>query len=474
MDKKAILAIAVVVILLITPLSVFAYPALPQDINHSAKAMRNSEESDWNAVRKAIDDTSANWTAGATSVSGLSWEEKKNLCGLRGFPEVEEGAKTELRSYPSTFDWRNVGGTDWTTTIKDQGACGSCWAFGSLAAMEAQYNIEEADPSIDLDLAEQCLLSCSPGSCDGWYISSTMNWLRDKGTVGEACFPYEAGDTIPCSNVCPDWRDRTWKIEDWSWVSPSINDIKGYLLEAPLPTGMTVYEDFIYYDGGVYEHVWGQELGGHLVTLVGWDDTNSSWICKNSWGEDWGEDGWFWIKYGECDIEYDTTYLVDVYHVLAPTISIYTDKTSYTTGDVMHLGLNVTNPGDAQPVRFAIWLVRPNGEIYVHTYTSVTLPAGLDYSNPNFMEFTLPGLPSGTYTWNAALIEPSGPVVFISHDTAEWEFVSKGVPTEDILEALEQIIVDTDFGEYAFRCSASGHEIAEEIKKRLKWGKAGC
>lgn len=248
MDKKAILAIAVVVILLITPLSVFAYPALPQDINHSAKAMRNSEEAALNAIQTATDDTSANWTAGVTSVSGLSWEEKKNLCGLKGFPEVEEGAKVVPKQYSPTFDWRNVSGTDWTTTIKDQGACGSCWAFGSLAAIEAQNNIEKADPSIDLDLAEQCLLSCSPGSCDGLYISSTMNWLRDKGTVDKAGFPYKADDTIPCSNVCPGWRERTWRIEDWGYVSPSINDIKGYLLEAPLPTGMTVYLDFSFYD----------------------------------------------------------------------------------------------------------------------------------------------------------------------------------------------------------------------------------
>jgi hypothetical protein len=212
---------------------------------------------------------------------------------------------------------------------------------------------------------------------------------------------------------------------------------------------MTVYGDFYSYTGGVYEHVYGEELGGHLVTLVGWDDSNSCWICKNSWGEDWGEDGWFRIKYSECDIEQDTAYLVDVYHVTAPAVSIYTDKTSYTTGETMHLGLNVTNPGDAMPVRFAVWLEQPGGGIHALTYTSVTLPAEFDYCNPDFMVFTLPGIPSGTYTWNAALIEPTGPIEFISHGTADWQFgyVVAEATMVGITEMLEHATIGIEFGE---------------------------
>ena len=450
MDKKVVLAIAVVAMLLVTPLSVFAFAhsalALTQDDNNSAKAMRDSEASDLNAIQTVINSTGADWTAGETSVSGVSWEEKRRLCGLKGFPEAEEGAKIEpiWYSYPSTFDWRNVSGTDWTTSIKDQGPCGSCWAFGSLAAMEAQNNIEESNPSIDLDLSEQCLLSCSPGSCSGWYLSDTLNWLRDTGTVDEACFPYQADDTVPCGNVCPGWRDRTWEIENWGWVSPSIKNIKGYLLEAPLPTGMTVYEDFYYYDGGVYKHVWGKPVGGHLVTLVGWDDTNKCWICKNSWGTDWGEDGWFRIKYGESDIEYDTAYLVDVYHVSAPTISISTDKTYYTTGDTMLVSLDVTNPGDAQDVSVHIGLEKPDGgTVWFINKPSVTLPAGLEYSKDKMI--TLPSIPAGVYTWRAILDDPTTGEI-ICEDTAEWGF-DVYAPTEDLTGVLEQIAADIDFGE---------------------------
>ena len=131
-----------------------------------------------------------------------------------------------------------------------------------------------------------------------------------------------------------------------------------------------------------------------------------------------------------------------------PTVSIYTDKTSYTTGDTMHVGLDITNLGDALPVKFAVWLEMPGGGIHVLTYASVTLPAGRDYSNPDFTMFTLPSIPAGTYTWNAALIEPSGPIEpFISHDTTSWEFVRTGAPTKDIARTLEHTTVAIDFGE---------------------------
>ena len=132
-----------------------------------------------------------------------------------------------------------------------------------------------------------------------------------------------------------------------------------------------------------------------------------------------------------------------------PTVSISTGKYSYTTGDTMHVGLDVANPGDALPVRFALWLELLGGDRYVHTYTSVTLPAGLDYSDSNFAVFTLPSIPAGTYTWHAALIEPSGSIVIISQDITSWEFgpAVAGAPTEDIARTLEQIAVAIDFDE---------------------------
>ena len=130
-----------------------------------------------------------------------------------------------------------------------------------------------------------------------------------------------------------------------------------------------------------------------------------------------------------------------------PTVSIYTDKAVYYRGDMMHAGIEVTNPGSDLPVRFAVWLEDTGEDTHVLTFTSLTLPSGLEYSNPDFAVFTVPNIPAGTYTWNAAIIEPYGPMEFISHDTAEWEFVSGVIPTEDITTVLEQVMVVIDFGE---------------------------
>jgi cathepsin B len=79
------------------------------------------------------------------------------------------------------------------------------------------------------------------------------------------------------------------------------------MANGPMETGFSVYSDFMNYKGGVYKHVTGSLLGGHAVKIVGWgyDDTAKSnyWLCANSWGETWGEQGFFKIAFGQCGID---------------------------------------------------------------------------------------------------------------------------------------------------------------------------
>ena len=288
------------------------------------------EKQELPVIRQAIEQKGGQWIAGETSVSRLSPQERQALCRTLPEPGVGSGAGGGGGSggegeggeggvgagLPTAFDWRDYEGENWMTSVKDQGGCGSCWAFGSLAAMEAGIRIEADEPDLNVDLSEQFLVSCSDGSCSGWYISSTLNYLENTGTVDEACFPYQASNGS-CSSRCSDWQSKITKIQDWGWVGGywgpiSVDTIKQALYEkGPLPTYMVVYTDFFYYNGDVYEYTWGAVEGGHLVTIVGWNDSGGYWICKNSWDTNWGEGGYFKIRMGvnEVSIEEGTTWL---------------------------------------------------------------------------------------------------------------------------------------------------------------------
>ncbi|MDF0593838.1 C1 family peptidase [Methanotrichaceae archaeon M04Ac] len=273
------------------------------------------------AVRRAIEETGANWTAGLNSVSILPPELRPGtgwlpLSAKEGglFGEVVRISSSEdgpaALALPESWDWRSVSGADWTTPIKDQGQCGSCWAFGPLAAIESRVKLAADNPQLIPDFSEQYLVSCSPGSCSGGYMNTTADWILCQGTVDEACFPYVAQDTVPCSESCFDRNSRKYKGEGWSWVSGNSNIIdedrikQEILAGGPVTAAMEVYTDFYNYNGGVYQYTTGELEGGHCIAIVGWGKEGSTdyWICKNSWGTGWGEAGWFKIKMGEVNI----------------------------------------------------------------------------------------------------------------------------------------------------------------------------
>jgi len=255
---------------------------------------------------------------------------------LPGGPSLPQGKYFTGRT-PSYWDWRDAtysGITgDWTTEIKDQGNCGSCYAFGSLAALEAVMKIHSNNPDLSVDLSEQFMVSCGQEwvsgifGCGGAFVSPTFEFIEEYGAIPESCFPYVSGGSgyePSCSDKCGNWQDLVIQIDDWHTIAEDIESIKNALIQyGPLSTTMTVYSDFYSYPGGVYEHS-GDEETNHIVAIVGYDDSLSCWICKNSWGDDWGEDGWFRIAYGNCRIEEDTIYFE------------YTDQTEPFVNVKMH------------------------------------------------------------------------------------------------------------------------------------------
>jgi C1A family cysteine protease len=264
------------------------------------------------SVRKAIQRTGARWTSGETPISRLSPEERRKYLGGRRSlvppPEQPESLVRAAIDLPKHLDWRNREGTDWMTPVKDQGPCGSCWAFASVGTMESVIAIRSKNPSLALNLSEQFILSCSAGTCDGWWMRPTADFLRTSGAVDEGCLPYTGEDTGRCSDRCGDWADRVWKINRWQSVPNEVGAIKSALNQQVLTTAFDVYTDFYYYTGGVYEHVWGEYEGSHAGVLVGYDDIEHAWIVKNSWNPYWGEDGYFKILWGDSDVGRDTLF----------------------------------------------------------------------------------------------------------------------------------------------------------------------
>ena len=91
-----------------------------------------------------------------------------------------------------------------------------------------------------------------------------------------------------------------------------VNSVKEALQKGPLVTTLSVYADFMSYGGGVYKHVTGDELGGHAISIVGYDDTKQAFIVRNSWGQEWGENGFGYVAYDDTSGVGDETWLYEM------------------------------------------------------------------------------------------------------------------------------------------------------------------
>jgi hypothetical protein len=256
-------------------------------------------------LQTAIEDAGAKWTAGKTSVSDLPASEKKSRLGAQPPPGYGTGLGSGSGTgkgagdHPASYDLRNVSGNNFITSIKDQGGCGSCVAFGTTATVEGTFQVARGNSNTGIDLSEAQLFYCGCGNCCnlGWWPDNALNYYANTGVADEACFPYTAGDQS--CNVCSDWQSRVLQITAWHNIT-STDDMKTWIsTNGPLSACFTVYNDFFSYAGGIYSHVQGDCAGGHCISIVGYDDNAACWICKNSWGPGWGESGFFRIAYGQ-------------------------------------------------------------------------------------------------------------------------------------------------------------------------------
>ncbi len=234
----------------------------------------------------------------------------------------------EKSGSPSYFTWQDIDGVDYTTPIKDQSPAPTCEAYALVATLETimQYQTGEI---YEPDLSECHLYFYAGGTYESGYVNlvDAANYLVTIGVPDEGCFPDPHRPFDYPFESLQGWENRTVKIQDWGWVDYDIESIKTALIEyGPLVVCIRFWQDFFYYYGGIYTPRWGGRAGGHVVTIVGYDDVDECWIVKNSWGTKWGEDGWFRLAY-DADVFADwygpgtgIMYIDGVYGNLKPDV----------------------------------------------------------------------------------------------------------------------------------------------------------
>jgi C1A family cysteine protease len=235
----------------------------------------------------------------------------------------EEEISSGSLQLAASFDWRNVNGQNYVSPVKNQGSCGSCWAFGTVAPLEAKLLISGWGLA---DLSEQYLVSCNNNgwSCSGgwwahdYHYNKKVSGELEAGSVLESVFPYAAG-----SSACNPPHDHYQKIENWKYVGssfgvPSVEAIKTAIATyGPVAAAVCVGSAFSNYHSGIFstdeKNVCKTGQVNHAVVLVGWDDATDTWIMKNSWGTGWGESGYMRIKRNVSNIGYSANYMVYTY-----------------------------------------------------------------------------------------------------------------------------------------------------------------
>jgi uncharacterized protein with beta-barrel porin domain len=231
---------------------------------------------------------------------------------------------------PSSFDLRDINGHSYIGPVRDQGACGSCYSFGALAAAESVYNRHHGLYDIAaVDLSESFIIwSLGPlyggfGGCDGAsYDYEELTGLVEHGVPLEADFPYVTTDPGPDNHH---WDAPRVDFTEWYRIPPNDIETTKRIIQRFGAVDAAVYVDGAFggYTDGIFQDTDTSanrilpyySSTNHAVSLVGWEDNPGDggmgyWILRNSWGTTWGEDGYMRIRYTSAKASMEGIYIL--------------------------------------------------------------------------------------------------------------------------------------------------------------------
>jgi len=350
-------------------------------------------------------------------------------CGCQGDMATPAAGEHPIASpnlgLPEAFNWCDNGGC---TPVKNQGGCGSCWAFATVAPLESNIKIKNG---VEENLSEQYLVSCNTDgwSCDGGWWAHDYHWWKippgesEAGAVLEEEFPYQAND-VPCCGPCP--FSHPYALDSWSWVGegsgvPSVEDLKQAIYTyGPVSAAICAGSAFGSYGGGIFETDETCAFNvNHAVALVGWDDnqgTDGVWILRNSWGSGWGESGYMRIGYGVSNVGYSANYIVYDPDP-APNMPSAPSPGNHTTGVSVDTDLNWSggDPDADDTVNYTVYF----GANSTPPFTETIGPYPANQTSISYSPGTLSY--NSTYYWQIAATDNHG----ASTTGPVWDFTTQ-------------------------------------------------
>jgi C1A family cysteine protease len=244
----------------------------------------------------------ASWKMGVNEFTDLTSEEfRMRYLGFKkpltsNIPRiVADYSLEDTKNLPKEWDWRTKGVVN---PVKNQGQCGSCWAFSAVGALESAWAIKTGKL---YSLSEQQLVDCSGSygdqGCNGGLMSNAFQYAEKNAMCSEDSYPYTAQDGT-CKKSCKGL------VKVQSYVDLPVGD-ENALQAAVVKNAVSIAIEadqpgFQFYSGGVFDGECGTQLD-HGVVLEGFgtDDGKDYWLVRNSWGSSWGENGYIKLVRGK-------------------------------------------------------------------------------------------------------------------------------------------------------------------------------